>query len=299
MIEIKTIFNNNSVLVNIGGEREAIIMGKGIGYKKNREDFLNANQIQKVFYLDTSDEKKTFHTLLQNIPLDLVLLVYEIIDHAVAKYQFKVYDYAYLTLSEHLYSVYQQTLNGKYQPNLIPDLQQQYPVETQIASDALALINQKLKVNFPSEEIKSIALHFINAHDQAFNPQEIAQNSDHNPKVIQNKLIDVIIKDLDQRGIFRTAQNSNSFNRFMAHLRFLGERISHASENKDDFDSDFEHKLIKMYPQSYHIAKEIFGKLKKIFNYQVSNAELIYFIIHIQRIISETSVTSKENKHGN
>lgn len=59
MIEIKTIFNNNSVLVNIGGEREAIIMGKGIGYKKNRGDFLNANQIQKVFYLDTSDDNSS------------------------------------------------------------------------------------------------------------------------------------------------------------------------------------------------------------------------------------------------
>jgi len=47
------------VLVNIGGEREAIITGKGIGYKKNRGDFLNANQIQKVFYLDTSDDNSS------------------------------------------------------------------------------------------------------------------------------------------------------------------------------------------------------------------------------------------------
>lgn len=294
MIEIKTIFNNNSVLVNIGGEREAIITGKGIGYKKSRGDSLNVAQIQKVFYLDTSDEKKTFHSLLQNIPLDLVLTVYEIIDYASSHYHYKVYDYAYLTLSEHLYSIYQQIVKGKYQPNLIPDLKQQYPTETRIATDAVTLINQKLKVDLPTAEVKSIALHFINAHDLASISPKENSITEVSPQVIQNQLIEVIIKDLDQRGIFRTAQNSNSFNRFMAHLRFLGERINHPVKKKEDFNPAFEQQLIKMYPQSYQIAKEIFGKLKKIFNYQVSDAELVYFIIHIQRIISETSVTSKE-----
>lgn len=52
MVEIAQIFNNNSALVNLGNQKQAIVKGKGIAFNKSKGSNLDTNKIEKLFYLN-------------------------------------------------------------------------------------------------------------------------------------------------------------------------------------------------------------------------------------------------------
>ena len=54
--------------------------------------------------------------------------------------------------------------------------------------------------------------------------------------------------------------------------------------------------MIKAYPRSYKITEEIFQALNVEFNFHPSDAERVYFIIHIHQILGPKE---KEKKDGN
>ena len=61
-MEITKVFNNNALLVRDSENVEAVVMGKGIGFKKKRGDTLIGDDIEKTY--DRSIEN--FIRLYQN-----------------------------------------------------------------------------------------------------------------------------------------------------------------------------------------------------------------------------------------
>ncbi|WP_085844580.1 CAT RNA binding domain-containing protein [Latilactobacillus curvatus] len=47
MVEIAQIFNNNSALVNLGNQKQAIVKGKGIAFNKSKGSNLPKYKINK------------------------------------------------------------------------------------------------------------------------------------------------------------------------------------------------------------------------------------------------------------
>lgn len=61
MVEIAQIFNNNSALVNLGNQKQAIVKGKGIAFNKSKGSNLDTNKIEKLFYLNTCSYVNKWH----------------------------------------------------------------------------------------------------------------------------------------------------------------------------------------------------------------------------------------------
>lgn len=283
-MRLKKIFNNNSVLVVTESGKEAIIFGNGVGFSQGKSKSIDTRKIQKIFYLNNTKNKESIDYLFRNIPVDIVAVVFSIIDKAKKDYKFHVYDSIYLTLSEHINGAYSLLKNHKYQENQIPDFAKEYPLEYQISSVALNIINHRLDVCFPKSEIRSLALHFINSRI----PTGVPQKSKKRRNIANNsKLISIVMNVLDDNNVYQNAKNKNYFRRLLIHIQYLANRIRHPPVKKETIDKKIQTDLIMAYPRSYKITQEIFQRFKAEFNCQLSEAEETYFIIHIHQILEQ------------
>ncbi|MQS74864.1 PRD domain-containing protein [Lactobacillus halodurans] len=282
---INQIFNNNTALVDLGDKHRAIVRGKGIAFRKSKDSKIDTTKIEKIFYLDTDESQKDLYFLLKDIPIDIVTTTYEIVDYAKKKFDYSVLDYVYITLSDHIYGAYQRYMDGKYKPSRIPDMSDKYTSEYLVASKGLDIINHNLNIKLPESEIRNIALHFINARGSDKSNQRYIHS-----KVDLVKLIKTI---LVRNNIFRTGSNSNYYDRFMIHLQYLLERLGDMAEDTP-FDKKIELEMERDYPGSTGIARQIFNEIEKITQVKLNSKEMLYFIIHLQRITQEDGLNQNK-----
>lgn len=280
MVEIAQVFNNNSALVNLGDNRQAIVKGKGIAFKKTKGCQIDSGKVENIFYLNTKSSQQNLYFLIKDIPIDIVTTTYEIIDYAKQEFNYDILDYVYITLSDHIFGAYQRILAHTYQESLVPDMSNQYPTEYLIASHGLDVINKNLHVHFPKSEIRSIALHFINAKGEESQTNDLKEN-------MTKEVNDIVTKILNKNQIYRIDTNGNYFDRFMIHLQYLAGRLDNDNDDEKEFTNKLEKEMKVEYPKSSKIAREIYESLQERLDTKLNSNELLYFIIHIQRLTQE------------
>lgn len=285
MLKIAQVLNNNVVLVDLDNQRQAVAKGKGLAFQKRRGDFIEPQKVEKLFYLETETSRHNLYFLLKDIPIDVVTTTYEIIDVAQQKYHIKVLDYIYITLSDHIFGAFKRFREGTYINSMIPDLHEQYPNEYAAAREALEIINRNLNVQLPQSEAKNIALHFINAIGESEGEQRFGEDK-------EATVSDLVQKVLKHHGILRSTSNSNYYDRFMIHLQYLVDRLQHSDPAATVILPKVVSELESTYPKSYVIATEIFDEIKAKIYPEMSEDERLYFVIHIQRLITEPPIGS-------
>lgn len=277
MFRIVQALNNNVALVKNEQDEQAVVMGLGIVFQKKKGDLITPSKVEKVFLLKTEESKENFLTLLKNIPLDILTVTYNMIDDLVAKYHFPVQEYLYVTLTDHVYSVYQKLLKGAYQESHLPDISAAYVTEFQMAQEAVVILGQKLSVTFPDDEVGRMALHFINAKSDY-------EVSDNNKEDATKKVLALIEDKLAKNNIKRSTENSNLYDRLMIHLTYL---INRLQMNQQDNASliNLEEYVKTDYPKAYQIGQAIYDLIGQELKIDLSRSERVYLVIHIQRLL--------------
>ncbi|MGM0238763.1 PRD domain-containing protein [Enterococcus sp. AZ103] len=277
MYRVVQVLNNNVAIVKNQFDEQSIAMGKGLVFQKKKGDLITEEAIQNLFVLKNDESKENLYTLLKDVPLDFITTTYEIIDNAIKKYNYPVQEYIYVTLTDHIFWGYQRLIKNEYQRSLLPEMEGQYPVEYAIAKDALMILKQHLALDFPKEEIKSIALHFINAK---------GKTEKYDKTKIDKKQItlDEVSNILERENISRNNHNQNFYDRLMIHLRYMLEREEKNIE-LDEFTKKMDKELQQNYPKAYKIAEEIYQVIVNKMGVKLSSNEKVYLTIHIQRII--------------
>ena len=277
MFRIVQALNNNVALVKNEQDDQAVVMGLGIVFQKKKGDLITPSKVEKVFLLKTEESKENFLTLLKNIPLDILTVTYNMIDDLVAKYHFPVQEYLYVSLTDHVYLVYQKLLKGAYQESQLPDISAAYVTEFQMAQEAVVILGQKLSVTFPDDEVGRMALHFINAKGDY-------EVSDNNKEDATKKVLALIEDKLAKNNIKRSTENSNLYDRLMIHLTYL---INRLQMNQQDNASliNLEEYVKSGYPQAYQIGQAIYDLIGQELRIDLSRSERVYLVIHIQRLL--------------
>lgn len=277
MYRIIQVLNNNVALVKSKNDEQAIAMGKGLVFNKKKGDVIPNDKVDKLFELRTSESIEDFSNLLKDVPIDFVTTTYEIIDHGVKTYNYPVQRYIYVTLTDHLFASYQRLSNGVGQVNYIPDLHESYPVPYKIAADALQIFQDRLKIRLPTDEIKSIALHFINAFDT---------EAQQNIKLGLDKQLEQLMQEeLERNGIYRTSKNASYYDRLMIHIKYFAERISDSQQDDLIVSKKITEDLKKEYPKAFQITQYIKQLIQDQLNIELSLSEQLYLTIHIQRLL--------------
>ena len=267
MKAIKRINNNVVLCISKKGE-QFIAMGKGIGF----HDFpyeLNICDVQRTYY----DVDPVYYSMLNDIPEDVFNLAGKIIEKANHSLDGALGSNIVFTLADHInFTIERYKKNMNIKLPLVYDVEHLFEKEYEIGVYGITLIGEELKVWLPSEEAAYIALHIINTEEKNRN---IAQDNE----IIVNDITSIIEKEY---GIQIDKKNFN-YSRFVSHLYYLLKRgkSKHlvVSDNKALYEE-----VTRNYPQSHICAKKIVGYLKTNLGFELSEEEILYLMLHINRL---------------
>ena len=267
---IKNINNNVSYCTDSKG-REVVVFGKGIGFRKPGEE-IPLREINRTFY----NIKDTDFSILSTIPTVIINTAITIIDYVSDELSLIFPSSAAITLADHLqFAIERKDKNIYLEQPMLQELNMLYPEEMRVANQALQIIREMTGERLPRMEAGTLAMHFI---ADRINPKE-------KPKLDTVKITEQCTTIIEQDFGITIDRNSFNYSRFVTHLDYLARRMYSGgqieSQNQKMFDE-----VKNNYPESYRCAERICEYLNSQFDQQVSDEEVLYLVIHINRLLS-------------
>ncbi|MFR0891010.1 MAG: BglG family transcription antiterminator LicT [Clostridium sp.] len=280
-MRIHKILNNNVVVVLDGNDKERVVMGRGLAFKKKCGDEIDPKAVDKVFTMHNPDTNNKFQELVASIPLDYMLLVEDIISFAKTNIGKKINDSIYISLADHIFMSITRHQEGIEVKNaLLWDIKRFYKEEFSIGLQALEMIQKQTGIRLPDDEAGFIALHFVNSEMEE-NPDRI-EDMYTITKVMQE--ISNIVKYYFK---FEFNEESVYYYRFVTHLKFFAQRLVTNKTYKENDEDDLLDVIKAKYKNAYGCVETIKKYLIDQYDYVLSDEEMLYLTIHIARVVYE------------
>ncbi|KGP82559.1 MULTISPECIES: BglG family transcription antiterminator LicT [unclassified Paenibacillus] len=277
-MEVVKILNSSVVLAKRGeDDKEIIVMGKGIGFKSKSGDVVNENEIEKVYVLENETISSDLTALMKETPKEYLILADEIISYAKHTLSRHLSDHLYVSLTDHLYMATKRFKESMtIQNRMLWEVKKFYPQEFSIGMQGLSLIHTQLGLSLPEEEAANIAFHLVNAQ----------QNDDNmNQVMLMTGTVKDVLNIIKIHYQVELDTHSINYSRFLTHLQFFIQRLfEHKTLNTQDhelFDQ-----IANKYPQEEACVLLIKDYIEARFEHTISSEEMMYLIIHINRVMS-------------
>lgn len=275
-LNIIRIINNNIVTAR-DDSKEVVLMGKGIGYKQAIGNPVDESKIEKTYSLDGSISTRKFTVLLKDIPHDEIQTINQIVSYAKLSLGKKLSDSIYFSLMDHLHFAIERNEKGfNFQNALSWEVKHFYHHEYLIGKEALEIIKTNLGVVLPEDEGVSIALHLVNAE------ADMTMDSTVGMTNIIKQVLGIIKYTLGME--FK--EDSVNYERLLTHLKFFIQRLYLDRSVKTD-NEEFTTIIKTSFPKEYKCAENIADYILRELHCTLSNAELSYLTIHINRVSND------------
>jgi len=265
---IKNINNNVAICIDSKG-KELIAFAKGIGFKKPPYD-IELSQIDKTFYdIDTN-----LYESVNDIEMIYFSISDKIVDYGTNILDKSLNSSIVFTLADHIkFAIikYKEKLNIHLP--ILNDIEHLYTKEYSIGEYAIKLIEKECGILLPKEEKAGIALHFINAEKlkdrKQFNRSE--------------GVIRMMTQTIEQELNVEVDLDSFNYSRFVSHIEYLLKRTENKTEISSENSKMYE-TLVEVYPKVSYCVNIINDNLDKEFGFKLGEEELLYLILHINRL---------------
>ena len=278
-MKIIKILNNNSAVV-VDHNVESVAMGKGIAFGKKIGDNIDPSSVNRIYNLKTNELTERLADILANVDIAVFEFCRKQIDEMKIELDYILQDSIYINLTDHIQATLNRLKNNEHVVNtLAMEIKRFYPVEYRLAARFIKNLNEKFNVNLDQNEAGFVALHILDA----------SLNGSNNSYSIK---ITTMIKDIVNivRRYFGIALDEDSiyYYRFICHLRLFGQRLF-LNDELDNLTLDKELLVLmsKKYNKSYHCAVLIAKYITEQYQNDVTDSEILYLTIHIQRIYEE------------
>ena len=102
-MKVDKVINNNLVRSHDDADREIMVMGSGLGFKKKPGDPIEKEKIEKIYILQGEEQGRHMEELLSEMPLECIQAANEIVDYAVVSLGKLLSNYLYLNLCDHIH----------------------------------------------------------------------------------------------------------------------------------------------------------------------------------------------------
>lgn len=278
-MEVVKAFNNNVVLVNIKNHQQAILFGKGIGFKKQPGDQINKGKGVQTFIKNIKDPEwlNSLSNLLGNVPLEYLAVSKNIVDHAEKKLETKFNQFLIISLADHIYFAVRRNSNNNI--SSLTSVKNVYPLEYGEAKESVKRINATFNVKLASGETSLIAIHFVENEISPINEEQ--QTNKNYVTLHLSKILQIIIRDLGYPA------KPAALERLTVHLKFLISQIQTNNTYLNDKSQDNKQILDSFLKQS----PELKGTLKKVqdyffqeMDYKLNSSERLYLVIHLKQV---------------
>lgn len=268
-MKIVKILNNNAVIVR-DGEEEKVAIGAGIAFNKRKNDIVNPQKIEKLFVME---ENEKLQQLLTRIPDEHFLISEQIISYAEKQMGTKLNEHIHIILTDHISFAIERVKDGIHLRNkLLNEIKILYKEEFYIGLWAVEFIKQKLNVEMAEDEAAFIALHLHTTKPKSNDLQETIRLTTIIKDMVETikSLIPIEVKEEDL-----------AYHRLITHLRYA---LTRADEDIRTLDNEMIDMIQKKLPFSYQCAKEVAKKAAKEYEIRLSEQELAYITLHIERL---------------
>ena len=278
MVTIKKVYNNNVILAfENSSKKEVILTGCGIGFGKKPNDTIDDSKIEKKFVIQDNNFESKVNKLASEIPEEVFAVSSAIIEYAEKNLNTTLDEYIYISLTDHIYFAlkrYKENLPIKNE--LLYELRRIHKKEYEIGKWAIEYINKNFNVNFLIDEAGFIAMHIINAnYRESTNKSCLIMN-------IINQILDIIKNYYSIEFI----EDEINFDRLLTHLKFFAKRLIDKTESIDTNNNGLLEIVKVQYKESYDCVKQIKSFIEENYTYKVNDDEVLYLILHINRVIS-------------
>ena len=278
MVTIKKVYNNNVILAfENSSKKEVILTGCGIGFGKKPNDTVDDSKIEKKFVIQDNNFESKVNKLASEIPEEVFAVSSAIIECAEKNLNTTLDEYIYISLTDHIYFAlkrYKENLPIKNE--LLYELRRIHKKEYEIGKWAIEYINKTFNVNFLIDEAGFIAMHIINAnYRESTNKSCLIMN-------IINQILDIIKNYYSIEFI----EDEINFDRLLTHLKFFAKRLIDKTESIDTNNNGLLEIVKVQYKESYDCVKQIKSFIEENYTYKVNDDEVLYLILHINRVIS-------------
>ncbi|MCI8871989.1 MAG: PRD domain-containing protein [Lachnospiraceae bacterium] len=277
---ITKIYNNNAVESRDKNHREIVVVGCGIAFRKRTGDQIEDSKIQKIFVLSEPDVNVKFKEFLSYIPVDYLTMGNEIISCVQEKLSVEQNTLLYLSLVDHIYGAVQRYKKGIEVKNMMLwDIRRFYREEYETGLYILQIVENYTGVRLSEDEAGFFAFHIAEAR--------MNENS-----MDMQKIID-IMAELSSivKYHFQVEFNQESvyYYRFVTHLKFFAQRLVSGKMYDQDDQDELLDAIKRKYVNSYNCVIKIKEFVKNRYSYVLSEDEMLYLTIHIERIIYKSN----------
>lgn len=263
--------NNNAAICLDDNNCELVAIGTGIGFPAVPYELADLSTVQRTYY----DINHMYYNLLNMLPQEILEVSTKIVDIFRTKVDTSISSNLVFTLADHIsFALERLERNIKIDTLMKYDIPHFYEKEYGMGQEAVKIINQELKVRLPKEEAGNIALHLVNAGTISGN-----EKSQGYVDGVINDIREIISKAFD----IYIDKDTFNFSRFVSHIQYMLKREEKgspvSSENYKLFES-----IRDEYPQAYQCALKIEEYLRNELSYSLNEEELMYLILHINRL---------------
>jgi len=269
---------NNNVVVSIDPKtnKEVILMGSGLAFKRKVGQEIEDDKIEKIFIVDDKKMGNKIKRLINEIPDGVFELVNDIIAHSEKNLNRELDKQIYISLSDHIgFAIKRYKNNVEIKNDLIDEIRRIHKDEYRMAIWALNYINESLNINLPEDEAGFIALHIVNA-----SYKETAKES-----IISTNIVKGILNIIRYYYSVEFNEDELNYDRLLTHLKYFAKRVVTNKQNKDE-STEFLQLAANSHPEAYDCASKVKLYVEKNYSYPVNEDEIIYLTMHIHRVIS-------------
>lgn len=271
--EIIRVMNNNVILTKrLEDNIEAVLIGKGIGFKKKKGQIstISLEQIEKAYYTYDEKLKDKYQVLFRDIDHRVVGTCAELVSMAEKKLG-KLSSKVLIVLTDHISFALERIKMGmKIENPFVYEIKMLYPMEYAIAQKGRQLFIEELGIDILEEEVGFIAWH-LNAAKQNKSVKE-------NVKTI--RLIKKIVKKIEANLGYKIDVESRAYSRLINHLKGI---MSQEKSNKEIINP-LKDIVKKELTQAYNITILVKELIEEELKFDVTEDELAYLTIHIDRL---------------
>ncbi|WP_291652652.1 PRD domain-containing protein [Clostridium sp.] len=276
-MKIIKLFNNNIVATVTEDNREVLVQGAGIGFKKKIGDLIDEDKIEKKYFIE-ADDKSIFNEILDKIPIEYFQISEEIIEIASSELEVKLSSQLILALTDHIFCAVERFKEDVILPNLMSsEIRILYSEEYKIGLRALDVIEKYIGERLPVDEASYIAIHIVNAC------LDLGTSSTRKILVLCSG-VSRILKEIYNIDL---TEDRFDYSRLTTHLKFLAQRIiTNSMQNIDGVDDLYD--LLKKKDSKLEICVDKVGEyIKKTFDYEILKQEKVYLMVHLLKVIRD------------
>lgn len=270
--------NNNVALALTAEGAECVVFGKGIGFPVMPYELEDERTIQRIF---TGADDAAVQAM-QGISEEVFTAANEIVALAEGALDCGLSQNLVLTLADHLQYALDRKERGIVLKNpLAHEIAFIYPREVDLGARGLKAVLDRTGVQLPSAEAISIALHIVNAEVDGMGSTE-----DMDIVVKSTAVMERTVRIVESELQINLDHSSYTYVRFIAHLRFLIRRLMEDSGGERSENSSLFRQAAQDFPEAYRCAEKIDRYLAQEHGWVCSNEEVLYLMMHINRLRS-------------